>query len=97
MNRAQTHYQDEDRQRLSPAKQTVKDVMLGQGWFDLDDLARRTGIRVGTIASKLREICDKDHAFLGLRYETKRIGRGIHHYRLLKSQPEQLPLLENVL
>jgi hypothetical protein len=87
------HYTDADKKRLGPIAQRVREEMLGAGWVDLDSLANRTGIRVGTIGSKLREITDRDHAFLGLEYERRRAGNGIHEYRLFTRQPEQLALI----
>jgi hypothetical protein len=91
-----SHYTAEDRARLAPAKRAVLDAMLGKGWLDLDSVARQTGVRVGTIASKLREICDSRHAFLGLTYDRQRGQNGVHFYRLRIAEPEQLPLLEAV-
>ena len=88
------HYTDADRARTKPIRDAVCDTMLGRGWMDLDAVAREIGARVGTVASKLRELTDADHAHLGLGYERRALSKGRHEYRLFVRQPEQLPLLE---
>lgn len=90
------HYQTEDKARLAPAMQKVRDFMFEQGFYDLDAVSKATGIRVGTVASKLRELCDRDHAYLGLAYERKRLKGGVWLYRLYKREPSQLPILDGV-
>lgn len=90
------HYQQEDKERLAPAMKAVRDAMQDQGWYDLDLISKRTGVRVGTVASKLRELCDSRHRFLGLSYERRRLKGGVHEYRLFSAEPEQLTLLAEV-
>jgi hypothetical protein len=90
------HFTEADKERLRPARERVINCMVGRGWIDLDQVAKEVGIRVGTVASKLREVCDKDHAYLGLAYDRMRDENrpGIHLYRLFIRIPEQLNLLE---
>jgi hypothetical protein len=88
------HYTDEDRARLTPHLSRVRDFMLDAGWIDADNAAKHLGMRSGTLLSKLRELCDTRHSFLGLAYDRKATGRGVHLYRLFVREPEQLTLLE---
>jgi hypothetical protein len=90
------HYESQDRDRLAPAMQKVRDYMFETGWYDLDAVSKAIGVRVGTVASKLRELCDRDHAFLGLAYERKRLKGGVWLYRLYEREPSQLSLLAEV-
>lgn len=89
-------YEQQDRDRLAPAKQKVLEAMLEQGWYDADTIAKRTGLRVGTVLSKLRELCDSQHVFLGLAYERRRLKGGVHEYRLFHREPGQMPLFDTV-
>lgn len=91
-----SHWEAEDKERLSPKAAKVRAFMFETGWYDLETVARATGLKVGTVASRLRELCDREHSFLGLAYERKRVGNGLHQYRLYEREPAQLPLLETV-
>lgn len=88
------HYTQEDKERLAPLLKKVRQYFLGRGWVDPKDAARALGMERGTVTSKLRELVDSNHRFLGLCLERKRIGRGIHHYRLSYAEPGQMPLFE---
>lgn len=90
------HYTEADMARTRPIREQVKEIMIDAGWMDLDDVALLIGARPGTVASKLRELVDADHAYLGLAYERRGMGKGRHEYRLFVRQPEQLTLLEGV-
>ncbi len=92
------HWEQEDRERLSPKAEAVRAFLFDQGWYELAEVARRTGIKEGTVASRLREMTDREHAYLGLAYERRRVpGKpGVHEYRLYEREPGQLPLLEVV-
>lgn len=89
-----SHYTLEDKVRLAPLLQRVRSYFLGRGWVDPKDAARALNMERGTITSKLRELVDANHRALGLCLERKRIGRGIHHYRLSYAEPGQMPLFE---
>ena len=86
------HYTDADRQRLTPKGKLVLHAMLDAGWLTLDEVSAKTGVKVGTVASRLRDF--KAAAWMGLDYERKRIGEGLHAYRLFTRHPEQMPLFE---
>lgn len=91
-----SHYTELDRQRLAPKLRTVINAMVGRGWIRLEDVSKETGIKLGTVASRLREACDVDHAYLGLDKARRCVAPGVHEYMLFIRQPEQLPLLEAV-
>jgi hypothetical protein len=91
-----SHYTDQDRERLSPKAAIVRAWMFGNGFYTLEQVAKATGLKEGTVASRLRELCDREHSYLGLAYERRRVGNGVNEYRLFERQPAQLPLLEGV-
>jgi len=91
---APTHYQHADRQRLSPMRERVRLAMFNRGWVDLREIGAELDLQPSTVASKLRDLVDKHHRYLGLKYERRSMGRGVHHYRLFTAIPEQLPLLD---
>ncbi len=90
------HYTAEDKARLTPLKEKVKAALLNRGWVDLDVVAAELGMRVGTLASRLRELKNPSAGYTGLSYERKNLGGGKHIYRLYEMKPEQMPLFKEM-
>lgn len=97
------HYDQETKDRTSPIlARLIAEAGPAEGerygpWFDPDDKAKELGVRVATLQSKGREVNDKHHRRLGLRWERRKkpnAPRGAYEYRFAKVVPEQLPLLE---
>ena len=99
----ETHYGPETKDRTAPILARLLSFMQPRPgehegrWIDPDAIAAALGERVATVQSKGREVNDKHHRHLGLRWERrKKAGapRGAYEYRFSKVEPEQLPLLE---
>jgi hypothetical protein len=94
MSTAPDHYTHADRQRLTPLRAKVRDYFLNRGWIDTRDAAHALGMERSTITSKLRDLIDKHHKYLGLRLRRRNMGGGVHHYNLDFMPLGQIPLFE---
>lgn len=89
-------YEQQDRERLGPARQKVRDYMFGSGFYTLAQVSKATGVKEGTVGSSLREFNSTPFSFLGLAVDKRRVEgvKGLWEYQLRDREPAQLPLLE---